>query len=442
MSTYPKDLIPLIKHRWEDFRKLWPRPPRALPPSAELEMLLDAAFHASFLTEETRRPGFRIIYYSSQEYAKDYGEIILSYRPLRVLPLDYAIPCTASEINRLAPAAELTRLIMCVTNVSGDPKTCDLRIWGMLDVGENWWKFIHHEAHGGQPPPSCLTITSTGPGELSLSIAGNVLLTLKNGQVLYPTDQALWKGPVAGFLAEARQQLYRDTLNSLGLSAWDQDGHDEDYPLRFYSFFLERVLFYVRQKQHGGILIIIPCRIAKSDTRITDWINIKYECSYNYAWDIMVKSLVNHRKYYDLYFSLSGGTKKLTRALFREYSHLRMDMEEDEEALSDAAQAIAVLTSVDGAVLMTDRFNVIGFGAEVTAISPSLREIVVATIPKNKKTSIESYGTRHRAAFRFCSNLEDSIAFVVSSDGGVKAVKRVGADVFLWPGIDAGSMGL
>jgi len=223
---------------------------------------------------------------------------------------------------------------------------------------------------------------------------------------------------------------------------FDPEGADENWPVRFYGLFLERMLFYIREKQHGGMVIIIPKSIDKTDTRITDRLNIKYACSYDYIWDILVRSLVNHRKYYDSFDRLWVGLDPVTAKEFRAYYQLCREDEELDEALGDVAQAVAALTSVDGAVVMTDRFEIVGFGAEVTAISPSLKGIVVSAGSNHVSAAIESYGTRHRAAFRFCSSFEDSVTFVVSRDGGVKAVKRVGSEVILWPDINTGAMGL
>src|SRR5205823_5448760 len=122
-------------------------------------------------------------------------------------------------------------------------------------------------------------------------------------------------------------------------------------------------------------------------------------------------------------------------------SRLSAEEQELDEKLGDVAQTTASLTSVDGAVVITDHFRVLGFGGEVTAVSPSLASVTLAdnrphTIP------IDSFGTRHRSAFRFCSSFEGSVAFVVSSDGGAKAVKRVGSEVLLWPDINTGFLGL
>ncbi len=439
MNTYPPALIPTLKRKWEQLKKSYHMKVSSLPPTSELKILLNVAFHATFLTEEGRRSGFRLVYYPFTEYKKDQEH---PRHHARLLPLDIPRPYTIAEVNRLAPAAELTRMLICIDNISNDLQKPDLRIWAMLDVGENWWKYIHHETRGGYTPPPYLTINSSCPGELSLSVRGHVIMTLRNGQILYPVSDVLGSGPIAEFFEPAERHLYNDALVSLDQTKWDDEDIDEDYPLRFYDFFLERILLYIREKQHGGMVIIIPKSIDKTDTRITDRLNIKYPCSYDYIWDLLVRSLVNRTKFYDLFFPLWEGKKPVTKELFQEGFTLSDEGKELDEAVGDAAQAVAALTSVDGAVVMTDRFHIVGFGAEVIATSLSLKEIAILVEPKHFHVPIESYGTRHRAAFRFCSSFEDSVIFVVSRDGGVKAVKRVGSDVILWPDINAGAMGL
>lgn len=444
MSSYPRSLIPILKRKWQSLDKRINGEPPVLPSNAELETLLDVAYHASFLTEEGRRPGFRVVYSSPESLAQDdkHGKGRSVHEGSRLLPLDESRPYTVAEINRLAPAAELTRFVMCVTNTAQAKESPSLRIWSLLDVGSSWWRFLHGQSDSGRLPPNHLTITSSNPGGLSISVQGEVLVTLKSGEIHYPADNALEGGPVADFLGDAKRQLRKDALMVLNADVWDADGIGEDYPLDFYIMFLERILFHIRQKEHGGTVIIIPSYISKDDTRLADRINIKYSCEYNYVWYLMVETLVNHRRYYDLHFPLWNGKEELTAKLFQQHSILRSEGNELDEVLGDTAQAIASLTSVDGAVVMTDRLHVLGFGAEVIAASPSLTEIVIATRSKYARAPIQSYGTRHRAAFRFCSSLEDSVAFVVSSDGGVKVVKRVGKDVLLWPDINTGAMGL
>lgn len=441
MNTYPKDIVPALKKTCVELRKREYGKPPTLPTDAELKILLDTAFHASFLTEEGRRPGFRIIYMPLKNEKKEKGKNFRNKQ--RLVHFDTPRPYNVSELNRLSPAAELTRLMICVSNNAKKGKKVSLEIWGLLDVGENWWKFVNHETSGGTPPPNYFTITSLNPGELSISIKGDVLMTLKNGALTFPKRTAIWSGPINSFLSSARNKLYNSVINELDASAWDEDGRDDDYPNRFYNFFLERILFYIREKSHGGTLIIVPHYLSKTDTRLTDRLNLKYPCDYNYALGVLIKSLVNHRKYFDLHFPLWKSEIEFNNDNFIEHNQLASEEQEIDEAIGDIAQSIASMSSVDGAVVMTDDLRVLGFGAEVLAASPSLKEVRIEDDSNsNKKIPIESFGTRHRSAFRFCSSFEEAVVFVVSQDGGVKAVKRVGQDVILWPDINTGSMGL
>lgn len=121
-----------------------------------------------------------------------------------------------------------------------------------------------------------------------------------------------------------------------------------------------------------------------------------------------------------------------------------MELEEAEEKVKHAASFLSSLSAVDGAVVITDRLRLLGFGAEIIAISPSLKNVRVITDYRENESEyrdIELFGTRHRSAFRFCSSLEDSIVAVVSQDGEIKVAKRVGSDVVLWPNVSVALLG-
>jgi len=325
MSIYPRDLIPTIRGKCaeRDRREYSSSPP--LPADAVLEVLLDTAFHASFLSEEGRRPGFRIIFLPPTE---EFSEPDRRYfeNDFRRIPFERPRPYSVAEINRLAPAAELTRLLICVHPLEQGNQP-ELAIWGLLDVGENWWRYVHHATSGGKPPPNALTITSLNPGEIVVSAEGEVLVSLRSGAASFPETTALWAGPVSDFLGSARRQLHDDAVARLNSTCWDKRGHDEDYPQRLYVFFLERILFSIRERRHGGTLVMLPYRLSRSDTRITDRLFIKYPCDYNCVWDTLLSSLINHRRYYELHFPLWDATTAMTQESFREYSMLSGEAE-------------------------------------------------------------------------------------------------------------------
>ena len=102
---------------------------------------------------------------------------------------------------------------------------------------------------------------------------------------------------------------------------------------------------------------------------------------------------------------------------------------------------IASLTAVDGAVVLTDKFRIIGFGAEVTGQRAETDTIHVAKNAEGTEfgdVTFTGYGTRHRSAFRFVASMEPSVAFIMSQDGGIKAAMQVGPRLVMWQYFEIG----
>ncbi len=89
----------------------------------------------------------------------------------------------------------------------------------------------------------------------------------------------------------------------------------------------------------------------------------------------------------------------------------------------DATDAIGGLTAVDGAVVLSDRWDVLAFGAKIgrTESGPFVEEIIVrepivGRAPVTVHPS-ELGGTRHLSAAQFVHEQRDSLALVASQDG-------------------------
>jgi hypothetical protein len=88
---------------------------------------------------------------------------------------------------------------------------------------------------------------------------------------------------------------------------------------------------------------------------------------------------------------------------------------------------IASLSNVDGAVLMTDHFRLLGFGVEALPHG-DVRHLRL----RGQIVDIEKYGTRHRSAARFCASYPGSLAFVCSQDGGTMCMRFIDGEVRAW----------
>jgi hypothetical protein len=94
-----------------------------------------------------------------------------------------------------------------------------------------------------------------------------------------------------------------------------------------------------------------------------------------------------------------------------------------QEAFDRTIEAIAGLTAVDGATIITDRFEVLAFGAKISRLdgSPSLDNVLLTepvegAIPQVVST-LQTGGTRHLSAAQFAHDQPDAMAMVASQDG-------------------------
>lgn len=116
----------------------------------------------------------------------------------------------------------------------------------------------------------------------------------------------------------------------------------------------------------------------------------------------------------------------LTYALhppFSELAGLMRGSQPDANDLQRAVDAIAGLTAVDGATVITDRYDVLAFGAKITRrMSSTPVEQVNVTEPVEgirplRVTPAQLGGTRHLSAAQFIHDQRDATALVASQDG-------------------------
>jgi len=94
-----------------------------------------------------------------------------------------------------------------------------------------------------------------------------------------------------------------------------------------------------------------------------------------------------------------------------------------QEDLRRAVGAIAGLTAVDGATIITDRFELLAFGAKITRRrgSPPVERVVVTEPVEGSQTQFvtptQFGGTRHLSAAQFVYDQRDALALVASQDG-------------------------
>jgi len=430
VHTYPDDLAALVRRRWKsDFEgeSLFALPiyPEAdpLPPAAVLRELLSVCYQASLLREEGRPVRFRLIVHDPGNGvladARPGGlELFLFVRPL---------PLAANELRRLAAAAAFDHALI-VVRLQSDGRSM---IRGLAHSGEDWVRTLEGSRRTFQPLPPSLVVSVTGPGNLSVAKGSLVVGRLLAGQLLAPKPSVLEVSSREGeteaitslFLAaHLRNQRHRGRQ-------WAQMNPGLISLIR--RQIALRLTCAMRRLHHGGTLLILPRSEGHHRRRWRPMLNIKYAFPPGKP----------RRRLFELVLQLleilaeeTGRRKGAQHAVeWSDYlSSTDPAVRQVDEAITEAVRFIACLSAVDGAVVMRQPLELLGFGAEISGCLKPVQQVARALDPLASETQMEStmgVGTRHRSAYRICHALPGLIAVVVSQDGSIRLMKRSGNHV-------------
>jgi hypothetical protein len=461
--VYPADVGNVLAKRWHSLQSrlstplrskgkdtALPTPQPPFPTEDNLRLILDTVYHASFLVEEGRQLCIRVLYLPPGACEGNRNQVAnLHAQPFKFTP---ACPLTVSELLRLVPALDPFQSVLVVCADSDLPQptgSAPVVIWGVLRLGLEWWRVVTGRESGAVAPPNCLTITSPASGRLTATTLGMVLVRLEGGRILAMPLEHIGDGAVGEFLRPAAEQLYTDVVKKLKIRRYDRSSDSDQHPRQQYFRVLSNIVNIAKEKRHGATFVLFPDTISPRDQRLADRIHLKYVIDGVSIWEQLIEESIANREYYKhlfpkkhVFLTQQDDAKpdKLKQLIRWEERH-----EHAEEDIREFENFVASLSGIDGCVVLTTTLRVLGFGGEILAQSPSLAQIKVAHDPYGNQTSdqsITSFGTRHRSAFRVCSSFENCIAFVVSQDGGVKAIMRVGPDVVIWPDVNMGRFDL
>ena len=281
------------------------------------------------------------------------------------LTFETRLPLRPATLTKVAPAVERPGIHLGVW-----PHDGRLAVWGTTRV----------------LPAYCLVVETVASG----------LLVIKDRREPFGkfTNVAVLEGDVAKIVDDrpaATPECPGVIRSLLGV----------DYPAAGVDAANALVQLAVSMRAHGrgGTLLVVPSGSA--------------------TWsDSIVNPIV-----YSVQPPYSGLADLLSRASAEMQEH---DWQEDYRR---AVDALAGLTAVDGAVLATDRYELLAFGAKIQrrrGSSPVERVMVTEPIEGAETTVVaptELGGTRHLSAAQFAHDQQDSVAVVTSQDGRVTVFK-------------------
>lgn len=423
--AYPSDLTARVLDRWRQARSAG-EINVPLPAATELSTVLSVCYHATLLREEGRPVTFRLALSEPGAFDDAAGPPSGLHRLVFARPL----PLDQHELRRLAPAAAFSRSLIGATLAGRG-------IWGVIHSGPQWLQSVRGGRATEQSVPQVPIVAATGPGRLLVSVGPVVLAELRDGRLSGGEKDVFGARWMQQRLAAADQAQRLVSVAAREESVGSRAVVDATFAPVLAGHVLRRVLATVRAAQHGGTLILIPrARVSEflSDGR---YVQVKYA----------FHDEEPRKRILTLMLDIS---KELARAegayattvgwQAYETSRARRLVEMD-EALFEVAHLVADLTRVDGAVLLTDSLEVLGFGVEIAGELPEVSRVMHAhDLDGASRTWVRTdrVGTRHRSAYRLCQAVRDALALVVSQDGGLRFIRWLDQSVAYWEQVATG----
>lgn len=422
-SAYPRDLASFVLGRRQSGSE---REYATFPNSTELEHLISVCYQASLLRDEERLVRFRIIFLAPDRFPPDQGPPIGLHRLLFNDPL----PFTARELRKLSPSVDFYGSLIGLWRGGNG----EFSIWGIVHSGSRWAQSFNGGGKRFQPLPDSLVINVTSPGRITVNNGSTEIGTLNSGKIVKPSTAVLdsvWLHSEFASIVDEELALHLEARKR-AKSPWAVI--DPDFFRIIKKQIVMRMIGRIRSYRHGGALISVPDELKAEFLSTNPYVRLKYKFvdeEPSRRFRTLIVSIANELA--EIYGSADSPGKE---AGWAEYlTSKNRTLYRLNESLFEWAHLVAGMTQVDGAVLVTHRLELIGFGAEISGKLERVDEVAHALDPEGIESIMEQtggIGTRHNSVYSFCNALHDAAAIVISQDGTAQLAKWNGNMVTVW----------
>ena len=426
-DAYPPELTDLVLQRWPDVeRACGGQLPKPLRP--RLEEVLSACYQAGLFREEDRPVTFRLALADPGSFEPGAGPPTGLHR----LVFSEPRPLNQHELRRLSPAAAFSRSFIGARLDTEQPPS----IWGLIHSGPNWLQSVRGGRETLQAIPPVPAIAVTGPGRVLVEAGPVVIAELTNGTLVGERLDV--------FSASWMEQIVSE-FGAAAEATRGRPGANDRAPVLSRAFgstlarqVLRRILAGIRAARHGGMLLVVPTKRVSRLLGENGSIRIKYRFAAEEPRHRL--ATLSTRIVGELVNIAASGTQLpigWAEYVLSEAPRIK----ELDTALFEVANFVADLAQLDGAVVVTDELDILGFGSEIAGTLPELSRVARALDLEGHARAwvrTDRVGTRHRAAYRLCHVWPDVLAVVVSQDGGMQFVRWHGDAVTYWDQVATG----
>jgi hypothetical protein len=269
------------------------------------------------------------------------------------------LPLAPSALARVAPAVERPGVHLGVSRQGGD-----LVVWGAT-------RFL---------PQFCLVLEVAAPGLLVIKQHRGGEQTKYANVAVLEADQVKIVDEQASSLPDC-PPLLASLLGFDTPASWSLSVN-----------VLVQLSVSMRAHKRGGLLLVVPAGSARWRESIVLPINYELSPPFSALADLMTERVESRDRLW-------------------------------EDALGRAIEGIAGLTAVDGATIVTDRHELLAFGAKIARRRGSA-PVEQTTVTEPVEGGIAEVvhpsslgGTRHLSAAQFVHDQQDAVALVASQDG-------------------------
>jgi hypothetical protein len=385
---FEKSLIQKIIDVWDSDQNN-PSRGRYQQPIIELSTiskLVEIAFIASLEKEEDEP-----ITFSLSLFDKD-----MSKKTRRSMDFINPLPLNVATITKLAPAIDPEMSSFAISK--GDTSD-DLLLSGVVSFAQPKNKFNEIPGQIGNHSdtrPDVFTVTTIRPGSLLITRGNSQIGRFVKGDFVTATPSPFDPTAMGDYIFSfiKKHELYKK--------------HGDLY-WNIYRDSLDFLLSEAASRSHGATIVLVN----------------------EHHLPATEKGFIHGYR-----FSKAIGIKEL----FSEYmNYTRIDICRDIEMrniISERVQLIAQYASIDGALILSDRLDIVSFGTKLSA--DTWHEGVLigpdGFHPGGEHFKYDHRGTRHKSAIDFVGENENSIVFVISQDGPIRGlVKRDHETILCWP---------